>query len=495
MPQDFSINPSYQKMSYVETQQAFAQTFVTDHTAGMLLGGGLLLTLGAVRLARSWNSPASLLLSGAGFSITMLEAYRWKHVLTYLVSLATLSPEKAAPDMHEHMFTDRTCHKDGVEVARVYYDSALGGDVPVLELNTSNPSEMGFIQGYLLGDKIEALFDDILRPMITFSGVLVGDVLGSELDQKLSKIVIPPQYLQEMNGLLQGMEKYCQERGKPMKLTLRDLILAHGFADIRKSIGCQKILGFKGLNVIGCTTFALKDSNGNMRAGRTLDWPGFKDAGKYMIVRRHKTDSGMTIETHTLPGVLHALTGKNSAGLVSIINELGITSIGGVPYGLHAREILENATSVEEGRKLLSERIKNPNQRAASSHHLILIDSKEASNFQMYVRDTESFLERKLSDCPDKMLLVINHAIDEEGSNVPGSEADDTSHARHKAVLEAHKKNEPQNLSQTCVKEYLKAANVLDTISANMFMISQDHPENVQVHYAHGSFYAVNNIK
>lgn len=421
--------------------------FIANNTKALIITGIALIALGSIAIAVMPLSAligSALILAGAG--ILILTATRYKHVLAYLVvdPIFDALGIKINNDPKKHLIPERT-----LPYASIKYE----GDQAVLELDekiAGNPRFMGRYQGYLLGDTIEMLVLDVLKPMIFFSGLLKGDFSGKALEEGVKNVTIPEEFREEIQGIYEGYREYCKDRHHTPRLSLEDLYLAHKFADVYKSIGCQSILGVKMFSAVGCTTVVLKTEKG-IEVSRNLDWPTFGKGGSHMILRRHKVN-GKTIETHTLPGVVHALTARNDQGLQVIINELGTHAGKGMPYGLMARKVVESCQTVDEARERLRD------ITPASSCHLTVVDPKTASNFQFFVRDNEKFIERKLEK--EGHLIVTNHAIDEEGRAVPGSEADYSSHKRYNKVVEILKDGTITNKAVSCSK----ASCVFDTV-------------------------------
>lgn len=321
---------------------------------------------------------------------------------------------------------------------------------PVLTLNTSDPEEMGEAQGYLLGDAIEKIIFDVLKPMIFTSSILVGDFSGKQLKEGLQSVSIPEAFNKELKAMAKGYKKYCEEKGIAFYDFTNDLYVAHKFADVYKAIGAQRLFGVRIFSAVGCTTVVQRINN-SLFVSRTLDWPTFGKGGSQMLLRKHKTNLGEEVTTHTMPGVIHALTGKRK--LEVIINELGITSRSGTPYGLIARQVVEQCDTLDDARKFIIA------EQPASSCHLTVIDhaNKTASNFQFHVTN-EPFVERSIEK--HNPLIVTNHAVDDNGETIPGTIADASSHERFKKVQLALKDAPLNKLNRVCAK----AACVYDTV-------------------------------
>lgn len=479
---NITISPTYKKIEGFEKLSEDIHRLFTNYPKTLIISGIALVALG---ICTGVLAGASLALAGA--AIVTGVAYRWRHVLTYLFAVPLLHRLGVnVTKMDHHVFQERECLFNGKVVGKVFYstDKDLGRDIPVLDIDSSvkDRYEMGFIHGYLLADKIEELAVDVLRPMIGSSQILVGDYRGYQLKEGLKKVQIPEKYMQELRGIYDGLQKYAKERDKPLSITLEDLMLAHQFADIYKSIGCQRILGIQAFSAVGCSTVVEKKED-STNVERTLDWPTFIKGGQHMIVMRYTAANGTRMEIQTLPGIMHALTTKNQHNLIGIINELGMESVGGTPYGLVARDIMEQATTVEEAREMIVHKVVSDKDRPASSHTLTLADTKEASIFHFYVKKGQSFLERNISK-PGTM-IVTNHAIDGEGHDIPGTEADYSSHQRKEALTEALA---AKATPQAC----LKAVNVVDTVAVALYSLKNNG--EVSVKYGHGGNYAAETI-
>lgn len=457
------IEPAHQKFTALQAVQDKLHHFIGEHSR-LISAAAALTTVGGA-IAGSAALPA------LGVGALCVVGYRWSHALTYIFGQSYIKPTN---EMKNHVFTERTCTVDGQIRGKLFYE----GDTPVLQFFTSDPYEMGYIEGYLLGDKIQELTEDVLEPMITTCKVLVGDFSGKVLKEGLGRVEVPKKFLPLFNGLYDGMKKYCEAKGKPIRSSFNDIILAHSFPDIYKSIGCQKLYGVKTWNTIGCSTFVRRNEDG-MEVARTVDWPAFIKGGRQMYLRRYQTENGTQVEAQTLPGMMHSLTARNSHGVVTVINELGTVSIGKTPYGLVARDIIENADSAEAGVALMRKKLEA--KEPASSHLLLIADQKTAVTFQVYAQkenNTYKSPERRLLEGAGQSMWHTNHALDAAGQPIPGTEADDTSHKRFELVR--------QNKDKTS-EEILKSVNVLDTIATAVYTIKG---KTVTAKYTHGSTYA-----
>ncbi|MFN4173835.1 MAG: C45 family autoproteolytic acyltransferase/hydrolase [Parachlamydiaceae bacterium] len=416
---------------------------IAHHTKPLLIST---IALTAIACASAFlSAPISVTLTAtllAGAALGIL-SYRYRHVFNYLILAPILDAAglKITGNSSLKEFEEREFKGHSLK----YIDGQ-----PVLTLNTSDPEEMGEAQGYLLGDAIEKLIFDVLKPMIFTSSLLVGDFSGKQLKEGLEKVSIPDAYDKELKAMAKGYKKFCEEKGIAFYDFTNDLHVAHKFADVYKAIGAQRLFGIRMFSAVGCTTVVQKINN-SMFVSRTLDWPTFGKGGSQMLLRKHKIASGEEVVTHTMPGVIHALTGKRR--LEVIINELGTASRSGTPYGLIARKVVEECNTLEEARKFLEKEL------PASSCHLTVVDheSKSASNFQFHVSD-KPFIERSIEK--HNPLIVTNHAIDDNGAAISGTIADGSSHKRFKKVQDALKDAPLDKLNRVCSL----AACVFDTV-------------------------------
>lgn len=437
--------------------------FVAQNSKILMLTGLAMAALGALAISIV-SAPIVLPIAGAtvlaGALVASSVMIRYRHVIFYLTFAPILGaigiPVGCKPFKE---FEPRT-HEWG----RLYYDD---NKKPILELTNNDPEKMGIAQGYILGESIEEVAFDVIGPLRFFSSLLCGDYSGKRLREGLKKVVIPEPFLKEIKGLAKGYKQFCQEKGRPFYDFTDDIILAHKLLDIYKSIGCRKIFGLPFYNNIGCTTIVQKKGD-DMLVTRNLDWPSLDRAGRNMLEKRYFAPDGRKITVHTFPGVIHDLTAKSDRGLEVIINELGTTSVGGTPYGLIAREVIENCDSVASAEEYLKTHL------PASSCHLTVVDRKTAANFQFHVDKVKPVIIRRLKE--NEALVVANHALDENGKVISGSEASITSHMRFRKATSAAKKGKSQ-------ARIAKAANVMETVGVVL-------SKNMQWRTFSGDYYA-----
>jgi len=147
-------------------------------------------------------------------------------LLTLASGVAFLALDLIAPMRHEmshHAFKPRQC-----EGGRLYY----AGDVPILSLESDNPYIVGKAHGYLCGDAISRLSRRFGWVLYT----LANQPRANKLPRTIAAIKqsIPPEYLLEMEGLIEGYAQWKKEQSWwqfPKELTLDDLILFHLMPD------------------------------------------------------------------------------------------------------------------------------------------------------------------------------------------------------------------------------------------------------------------------
>lgn len=306
------------------------------------------LVLGAALLLSPPFTAATLGVGGAvGLAATGLLPLGTAAALS--VGLDLLVPPHH--DMKHHAFPVGKC--DG---GRLYYE----GDVPVLSLDADDPFKAGQAQGYLCGDALNRLskrFHFVLHTLARMPR-------ATELPHTLRQIreTIPPQYLREMEGVLEGYQRWSKEHPWqfPIQLTIDDLLLIHllpdsihfdpsSFEHNTASLSAKQI-------PIACTSIV--GPRGEFV--RNMDWPTFGLSGTYSIVvhRKHEKDGLPSSLEVGMPGFVGTLTGMNDRGLSLAMNvapTLDATKeIRGMPAAFFNRACLENCAHTEDVRSYVT---------------------------------------------------------------------------------------------------------------------------------------------
>lgn len=275
--------------------------------------------------------------------------------------------------------TDYTKLTDGKFGGALYQvevpESGYNDTVFLLDLHGSR-AEMGFDTGFLVGDKTVAslldIFDSITQGASVLNGVLEA-LLVWQWDIALSKQV-PPQYLEEMEGITKGALAAGVKRDvgavAAMAVVLANLpgdaddivyVLLNELpmerrAELESQLGGRSLeetlKGFKWLNP-GCSNFGVwgnRTTNpGAFFSGRNLDWT--KDTGimRQKLVTVYHPEGKQAHATVGFAGIVGALTGMSAGGLT--VHEANLESdrdsFFGFPWTLRLRYIMEEATTLD----------------------------------------------------------------------------------------------------------------------------------------------------
>ena len=415
-------------------------------------------------------------------AITLVKVTKlWKHIFygNALVPLASLLGYQHRTGESQASFEIRQCW-EGIGsnahlLGELHYETQGDRRIPVLDIHCTEPRQMGYVHGYLLGEQIIDLFPRLVDPMITSVSVLLGDFRRKDLNARLDAIHIPETYQREFEGVLEGVRAYARKRNlPPPSVTLRDLKMFHCFPDVYKAIGCQNILGIKSLNALGCSTVVIKKNN-QIAVGSNIDWFSMGLVGPHLHLRRYRVknadDTLSQVESVGVPALIGVVRARNEHGLVAVINEGGTgRNPAGVPYILHARRLLDKAKSVAELEDLLSQEIDSSAQ-PASSHILTATDRNTAKVFQMHMQDGKFYSVRGLTAIHESTSAVVatNHFLDEDGDVIVPSMADGTSRERHTSLRTLVQEQLAMGRSpETILVSALKSVNRVVTINSTI---------------------------
>ncbi|MFC1725286.1 C45 family autoproteolytic acyltransferase/hydrolase [candidate division KSB1 bacterium] len=211
--------------------------------------------------------------------------------------------------------------------------------IPLLTLWGSS-YEQGYAHGYLYAPEIIEYADK----EISQDGFV--ELYENILLPNIDKYTVPEEYMQEMQGLLDGMEARAGGAvylgAVDRTLTINDIIISTCMDNIEHILNTH------------CTSFCAWDAltvDGNPITGRNYDHPDNEIyTGRYIfIVRKPAPESGRPAWISiTLPGGLDGDTGMNSEGVTLATQEVNLvrdysSSEGFCPENLLYRKLLESA--------------------------------------------------------------------------------------------------------------------------------------------------------
>ncbi len=207
-------------------------------------------------------------------------------------------------DMANHVYTPSEC-----EGGRLYYE----GDVPILSLDSDSPYTAGKAQGYLCGDAISNLSSKYLH--------ILGGVFNDQAIRAFRER-IPREYLQEIEGLVDGYNAWSQEQGfgsSARYLTVDQMIIFQMLPDLQQLESTQSVWGPN--TRLGCSVFFERNAEGNIVFARNLDFPSLGVLGTHsLMIKRNYTDGRHSTLDLGNPALVGVLTGMNDQGLCLSMN-------------------------------------------------------------------------------------------------------------------------------------------------------------------------------
>jgi len=176
------------------------------------------------------------------------------------------------------------------------------------------PREQGHAIGVLLGNEIVELYDRLIAYR-TWN--LTAERWDSEVLPAAQRFALVPEYLEEFEGMLEGIESQAggpaQIPSLGRELRVEDLVAASYFYDDKR---------------LGCTSYAAwgaMTEDGRMLYGRNMDWPdlnAFLEAPQIVVVRAPWPDSGRLATVSVFfPLIVGVNTAMNANGVVLCNND------------------------------------------------------------------------------------------------------------------------------------------------------------------------------
>ncbi len=310
-------------------------------------------------------------LSGVGF----FAGAALSGVLTTASAAALFALDLFAPphhDMRTHVYQPGEC-----EGGKLYYE----GDVPILSLDSDDPYKAGSAHGYLAGEAIHRLTKRFSLVLHT----LAGRPRAEALPKTLAKIreTVPPEYLREMEGLVEGYNRWAGEQywwTFPKKMTLDDALLFHLMPD-SLHFHPDEFEKTAEERAVACSAVVDRDPQDGFVFARNMDWPSFGLAGAYSLVieRRHANGLCSTAEVG-VPGFVGTLTGMNDRGLSLAMNVCAgyEAEVAGMPAAFYNRACLERCGSVKEVEGFVSA------NAPLGPYHMTVADRERAESIHFY---------------------------------------------------------------------------------------------------------------
>lgn len=290
-------------------------------------------------------------------------------------------------DMKDLAFGPDKLEKQGKVLGELYYD----GLVPILKINTVDPKEAGYTQGYLLQQAISALRANAEFCIFTLARQKRPSQVVKALNAVKSKI--PERFLLELEGIVEG---YNAKKGRFEKsISLDDLLYLQlmpdamyfhvenfkEIADKQKHSSLNEAPAVPA-QAVACTLLGLQNQDGAPLIARTMDWQSFGIAGKFSLVISRLQINGIRTAEVGIPGLIGTLTGVNNKGVSVAMNVTGyqgkVNTIEGIPSSFYNRMTLEECSSFDEAEAFVE------SHRSLGPYHLTVSDSTRSGTFSLY---------------------------------------------------------------------------------------------------------------
>jgi len=386
------------------------------------------------------------------------------------------------------------CQK--TDEAELYYK----GDIPIFSIKTQDPYKAGHCQGYMLASQINQLRNIWSLAIQTLPEFLFVHTSPKALEIpniiKEVKKKLPQKYIQEMQGVVDGFNKWVDEKWffmKPRKLTLDEIILFHLEPDIRhfKHHYVEQNLKFPfQQRGVACSAIIAKDKDeGNVFASST-DWPTFGKGNLAMVFVKLNERGEKRVEVG-IPGFIGTLSGMNEHGLALRMNicDGKTKSVEGIPNTFVTRMCLEQAKRVSDIRRVIR------NNPSLGPFHLTTADEYNAEAFFLRQGSASSYRTRKMPR--NAPLVVTNFRYDTDNRPITGDREDDVNFSSqrepriHALFEDAKKEIAPEDFHITpLLKKALKLPFVNNLITAHSMVM---HPKKRTIEVTFDNAYASKN--
>lgn len=271
------------------------------------------------------------------------------------------------------------------------------GKIRVLEFTGDDPEKWGYAHGFLLGAEICMLKKNMDLALHSILCLPRSENLPTVLNAIRQKI--PSEYLLELRGLAKGYTEWAEQNHVSLSITEEDLLLIHLIPD-SKHFHPKELENSSRQEerepVFACTSLLDRDDQGHVIFGRNMDWCSFGAGGSKSLVLVWKTKG---VAVLGVPGMIGAVTGWNKDKLALAMNVCPgeTTEMRGMPAVLFNRHLLESATTVAHGCKLIDE------VQPLGPYHLTIADPKEGSCISFYQKNGAHY-RRDLNEEPLEVL-------------------------------------------------------------------------------------------
>ncbi len=209
---------------------------------------------------------------------------------------------------------------------------------------TGKPYELGCNFGALTQqlnkEKEEAFISEIENRIPSIGYLHILKYFVGWFNRDIDDFILP-----EFKAEIYGSSAYMADKFDYIAPKYQRVLNYHAAHDIGHAL--------QNMNLVGCTSFAVKDStaeNGKLLIGRNFDFYFGGDFAKDQIVAFYRPDSGYQFMSITWAGFSGVVSGMNEKGLTITLNSAksAIPSKGKTPVSIIAREVLQYAANIDE---------------------------------------------------------------------------------------------------------------------------------------------------
>lgn len=278
----------------------------------------------------------------------------YKRVVSYAMPGGSVSSSPLRIDSVESGLIDAKLRFD---------DSTLSysGNITVLRL-VGDPHTLGAAQGRLLGEQVEQVSDTIdptIGYTVSRSGLFGNTTYSARLRWRMRHLDdgIPGHQLKEIAGLVRGARRTAGDAP-----SYESLVRQQAFLDIGTAVPWSSGRAFRAVARSLTFVTTLRNVRGDrLVVGRSFGLPGTADEGEASarrVVVSFVHPKGMTAYASVgWPGLVGVVSGINAHKIAVMVHPVRTSDVKvsrkAQPIALLARDILENAHSLDEAIKIL----------------------------------------------------------------------------------------------------------------------------------------------